>query len=172
MPASSSTSWICSTWSTAHSGSSMACLSSEGVSRAYFPIMLMGIGYGATVTIWYGGDYNPEQWPQEVWAEDMKLMTDCGVSLVSVGIFAWASVEPRPGVFEFGWFDRVMEHLAGAGVGVSLATMTASPPAWLSTAYPEMLPETAEGTRLWHGSRQHYCPSSPVYREHAARLVE
>lgn len=124
------------------------------------------------MTIWYGGDYNPEQWPQDVWAQDMELMTECGVSLVSVGIFAWASVEPRSGVFEFGWFDRVMDNLAAAGVGASLATMTASPPPWLSTAYPEILPQTAEGTRLWHGSRQHYCPSSPVYREHAARLVE
>jgi len=124
------------------------------------------------MTIWYGGDYNPEQWPQEVWAEDMKLMTECGVNLVSVGIFSWASVEPRPGQFEFGWFDRLMENLAEAGVGASLATMTASPPPWLSLRYPETLPEKQDGTRLWPGSRQHYCPSSPVYREHAARLVE
>jgi beta-galactosidase len=124
------------------------------------------------VTIWYGGDYNPEQWPREVWAEDMKLMGECRVSLVSVGIFSWASVEPRPGQFEFGWFDRVMDNLSEAGVGASLATMTASPPPWLSSRYPEMLPETEAGTRLWPGSRQHYCPSSPVYRDHAGRLVE
>ena len=124
------------------------------------------------VKIWYGGDYNPEQWPREVWAEDMKLMSECEVSLVSVGIFAWASVEPQPGRFEFGWFDRVMDNLAEAGVGASLATMTASPPAWLSLRYPESLPQRQDGTRLWSGGRQHYCPSSPVYREHAARLVD
>src|SRR5690242_4870461 len=122
--------------------------------------------------IMFGGDYNPEQWPEEIWAEDMKLMVDAGVSLVSVGIFSWASVEPRPGEFDFGWFDRVMDHLAGAGIGASLATMTASPPPWLAHQHPETLPERADGVRLWPGARQQYCPSSPVYRAHAARLVE
>ena len=68
--------------------------------------------------IMFGGDYNPEQWPEHVWAEDMKLMADAGVSLVSVGIFSWATVEPRPGEYDFGWFDRVMDHLADAGIGV------------------------------------------------------
>ena len=23
--------------------------------------------------IWYGGDYNPDQWPEEVWDEDVAL---------------------------------------------------------------------------------------------------
>ncbi|NUO56579.1 MAG: beta-galactosidase [Hamadaea sp.] len=122
--------------------------------------------------IHYGGDYNPEQWSPEVWAEDMKLMTDAGVSLVSVGIFSWATVEPAPGAYDFGWFDQVMDNLAQHGVGASLATMTASPPPWLSVKHPEILPERADGTRLWPGSRQHYCPSSPIYREYAGRLVE
>ncbi|MGS2616423.1 beta-galactosidase [Micromonospora sp. LZ34] len=122
--------------------------------------------------ILFGGDYNPEQWPEDVWAEDMKLMTEAGVSLVSVGIFAWAQVEPRPGEYDFGWFDRVLDHLAEAGIGASLATMTASPPPWLSRLHPEVLPRRIDGVRLWPGARQHYCPSSPVYREHAGRLVE
>ncbi|MGH3658103.1 MAG: beta-galactosidase, partial [Micromonosporaceae bacterium] len=82
--------------------------------------------------IQFGGDYNPEQWPEEVWAEDMKLMSSAEVSLVSVGIFSWATVEPRPGEYDFGWFDRVMDNLAGAGIRASLATMTASPPPWLA----------------------------------------
>jgi beta-galactosidase len=120
----------------------------------------------------YGGDYNPEQWPSSVWAQDHALMKEAGVNLVSVGIFAWALVEPRPGVFDLGWFDEVMDGLAGAGVSASLATMTASPPPWLANLHPETLPERADGVRLWPGGRQHYCPSSPVYREHTARLVE
>ena len=36
--------------------------------------------------IWYGGDYNPEQWPEEVWPEDVRLMQQAGVNLVSIGI--------------------------------------------------------------------------------------
>ena len=127
---------------------------------------------GRTSRIHFGGDYNPEQWPEEVWAEDTKLMQEAGVSMVTAGIFSWAKVEPRPGEYDFGWFDRVMDRLAAAGIQVCLATMTASPPPWLSHRHPEVLPEAADGTRSWPGGRQHYCPSSPVYREHAARLVE
>lgn len=120
----------------------------------------------------FGGDYNPEQWPEEVWAEDLKLMKTAHVTMVTAGIFSWARVEPRSGAWDFGWFDRVMDGLAGAGIAVCLATMTASPPPWLSRAHPEILPEDADGRRRWPGGRQHYCPSSPVYRAHAVRLVE
>lgn len=122
--------------------------------------------------IGYGGDYNPEHWPESVRAEDLTLMADAGVSLVTAGIFSWAEVEPREGEYDFGYFDRVMDGLADTGVRVCLATMTASPPPWLAQKYPETLPRTADGTILWPGGRQHFCPSSPIYREHAGRLVE
>ncbi|MCO5997311.1 beta-galactosidase [Actinoallomurus rhizosphaericola] len=124
------------------------------------------------VGIAYGGDYNPEQWPEEVWDEDVRLMREAGVSLVSVGIFSWASVEPRPGEYDFGWLDRVLDRLAEGGVAACLATMTASPPPWLTTLHPEMLTVRADGSTISPGGRQHYCPSSPVYREHAVRLAE
>ncbi|AIA04072.1 beta-galactosidase [Streptomyces noursei] len=120
----------------------------------------------------FGGDYNPEHWPEEVWAEDLALMKAAHVSMVTAGIFSWAKVEPRPGEWDFGWFDRVMDGLAGAGIAVCLATMTASPPPWLSRAHPEILPEGPDGQRRWPGARQHFCPSSPVFRAHAVRLVE
>ncbi|GAA0322005.1 beta-galactosidase [Actinoallomurus spadix] len=119
----------------------------------------------------YGGDYNPEQWPEEVWDEDVRLMREAGVSLVSVGIFSWASVEPRPGEYAFGWLDRVLDRLADGGVAACLATMTASPPPWLTASHPEMLTVRADGSTITPGGRQHYCPSSPVYREHAVRLA-
>ncbi|MFC4496113.1 beta-galactosidase [Streptomyces ovatisporus] len=122
--------------------------------------------------IHYGGDYNPEQWPEEVWAEDTRLMKEAGVTMVTAGIFSWARVEPRPGDYDFGWFDRVMDRLGESGIRVCLATMTASPPPWLSALHPEVLPETGDGRRRWPGGRQHYCPSSPVYRTYATRLVE
>ena len=120
----------------------------------------------------YGGDYNPEQWPREVWQEDVRLMKQAGVSMVSVGIFGWALVEPRPGEFDFGWFDEVLDTLADGGVAASVATMTASPPPWLARRHPETLPQRADGTVLWPGGRQAFCPSSPIYREHAMRLVD
>ncbi|MFC7305640.1 beta-galactosidase [Streptomyces monticola] len=120
----------------------------------------------------YGGDYNPEQWGPDVHAEDMELMRVAGVNLATVGIFSWAQAEPAPGVYEFGWLDGHLDRLAEAGVAVSLATMTASPPPWLARLHPETLPVLADGTRLYPGSRQHWCPSSPVFRSYAVRLAE
>jgi len=120
----------------------------------------------------YGGDYNPEQWPREVWAEDIRLMQEAGVSLVSLGIFSWALLEPEQGRFDLDWLAEVLDQLHAGGIRVDLATATASPPPWLSLRYPETLPVRADGTRLWPGGRQAWCPSSPVFRERALALVE
>ncbi|SNY62824.1 beta-galactosidase [Paractinoplanes atraurantiacus] len=121
--------------------------------------------------IWYGGDYNPEQWPREVWDEDASLMRTAGVNLATVGVFSWSRLEPRDGEFDFEWLDVVLEKLHAAGVRADLATATASPPPWLTLKHPEILPVTASGVRLSTGSRQQYCPSSPLYRGYATRLV-
>ena len=120
----------------------------------------------------YGGDYSAEQWPEEVWADDMRLMKAAGVNLVTVGVFAWAMLETAPGRYEFGWLDRLMDQLAAHGVAVDLATATASPPPWFSHAHPGSLPVDADGNRLWYGSRQTFCPSSPAFRGAAVSLVE
>jgi beta-galactosidase len=119
----------------------------------------------------FGGDYNPEQWPEEVWHEDLRLMRAAGVNLVTVGVFSWARIEPRPGARDFGWLDRVMELLHGGGIMVDLATATAAPPPWLGHRWPETLPVDADGRRLWYGARGHFCPSAPAYRERAIALV-
>ena len=122
--------------------------------------------------LFYGGDYNPEQWPEEVWAEDVRLMREAGVNLVTLGVFSWALVEPEPGRYEFGWLDRVVELLRSHGIAIDLATPTAAPPAWLIRRHPDVLPVTAEGVRLEFGSRRHYCPSSPIFREASVRIAE
>jgi len=119
----------------------------------------------------YGGDYNPEQWPEEVWDEDVRLMREAGVNLVSLGIYSWAKLEPRPGEYEFGWLDRIISLLHEGGVMVNLATATASPPPWLAALHPESLPVTQDGVILHPGSRQQYCPSSAAYKERASELV-
>lgn len=119
----------------------------------------------------YGGDYNPEQWPEEVWHDDVQLMREAGVNLVSLGIFSWAKLEPRPGEYDFAWLDRIIDLLYENGVMVDLATATASPPPWLARLHPESLPVTEDGLVLYPGGRQHYCPSSAAYRERATGLV-
>lgn len=119
----------------------------------------------------YGGDYNPEQWPEDIRRADLELMREAGVSLLSVGIFSWAWLEPAEGSYNFAWLDTVLDNLAANGIKVALATATASPPPWLSRKYPEILPVTADGSTLGPGSRRHYSPSSSVYREYAAKMT-
>jgi beta-galactosidase len=119
----------------------------------------------------YGGDYNPEQWPREAWAEDVRLMREAGVTVATVGVFSWALLEPEQDRFDLGWMAEVLDLLHDNGVAADLATGTASPPPWLSHRYPETLPQRADGARLWPGGRQAWCPSSPVFRERALSLV-
>jgi beta-galactosidase len=120
----------------------------------------------------YGGDYYPEQWPEEVWVEDVRLMREAGVNLVSVGIFAWALLEPREGEYDFGWLDRVLDLLHEAGIAVDLGTPTAAPPAWFFKRHPQARPVTREGQQLGLGARQSICPSSPAYHTAAVRITE
>ena len=119
----------------------------------------------------YGGDYNPEQWDRAVWAEDMRLMRQAGVNLVTVGVFAWSAAGAAQGRYEFGWLDEVLDLLHRDGIRVDLATPTASPPPWFSLAHPDALPVTADGVRLSHGSRDTYCPSAPAYRARRAGIA-
>jgi beta-galactosidase len=119
----------------------------------------------------YGGDYNPEQWPEDVWVEDVALMRRARVNLVTIGVFAWSRLEPERGRYTFGWLDRVLDLLHGGGVKVCLATPTASPPPWFSMAHPDALPVNADGVRLVHGSRDTYCASAPAYRQAALSIA-
>jgi len=122
--------------------------------------------------ILYGCDYNPEQWSEDIWQEDMRLMRLAHVNMVSINIFSWALIEPEPGHYHFDQLDRIMDLLHKNGITADLATATASPPTWMSRLYPTMLPVTHEGVRMTHGSRQHYCPNSPDFHRKTAELVQ
>ncbi|KQQ82256.1 beta-galactosidase [Arthrobacter sp. Leaf137] len=120
----------------------------------------------------YGGDYNPEQWPREVWVEDIALMREAGINLVSVGIFSWVLLEPREGEYDFEWLDHLVGLLTDAGISIDLGTPTAAPPAWFWKKYPQAHPVTRDGLTLGHGSRGMAAPSSPDYRRAAVNITE
>lgn len=115
----------------------------------------------------HGADYNPDQWKDtpEVWDEDMRLMKLAHTNSMSVGIFAWAALEPEEGRFEFGWLDEIMDKLYKNNAYVILATPTGARPAWMSAKYPEVLRVQANRRRNLHGIRHNHCYTSPVYRE-------
>ncbi|WP_460663709.1 beta-galactosidase [Kribbella swartbergensis] len=132
----------------------------------------MGAGWLPGISsISYGGDYNPEQWPEETWPEDIELMRQAGVNLVSIGVFSWALIEPRPGEYDFGWMDRLFALLHDAGIRISLGTPTASPPAWFFHQHPEARVVTRDGTVLGFGSRGMASPSSPAYRDASTSIA-
>ncbi|HTJ36224.1 MAG TPA: beta-galactosidase [Dactylosporangium sp.] len=127
---------------------------------------------GGLAGIAYGGDYTPEQWPEEVWASDVELMRDAGVNLVSLGMFNWALLEPAPGVYTFEWLDRVLELLHGAGIRVDLGTPSAAPPPWFARHNPGARLVDRAGHTLGQGGRQSFCPSSPEYAAAAANIAD
>jgi beta-galactosidase len=118
-----------------------------------------------------GCDYNPEQWSPDVWREDAALMRRAGVDLVAVNIFGWSNLEPSPGEYRFDDLDEVVELMHAHGIRVNLGTGTSSPPPWLTTLYPDVLPVAEDGTTRFPGGRQAWCPSSPVFRDRALDLV-
>jgi len=119
----------------------------------------------------FGGDYNPEQWAPEVWREDVRLMGEAGVNMVTLGVFAWGLLEPSDEEYAWGWFDEVIGLLAGAGIAIDLATPTAAPPSWLLHQHPEVLLVDEHLVRRAPGSRLGWCPSSPVFRGYALRIA-
>jgi beta-galactosidase len=121
--------------------------------------------------LWYGGDYSPEQWPPETWDEDVRLMQAAHFNVATVGVFAWASMQPAEDRFTFEWLDSVLDKLTAGGRSVVLATPSMAQPAWMSRAYPDMLRADATGTRRHHGRRANYCPNSPDYRRLAAGIA-
>ncbi len=120
----------------------------------------------------YGADYNPEQWDEKIWQDDVRLMKKAGVNLVSIGIFSWALIQPDEKTYNFSWLDQIVNLLYENGIFINLATATAAQPAWASVKYPDILPVDEKGIKFSHGSRQTYCPNSPNYKRLSKNLVE
>ena len=122
--------------------------------------------------IYFGGDYNPDQWDEATIAEDMRLFKEAGINLVILPVFSWAKLEPDEGVYDFEWLDKIIDTIWSNGIRVCLATPTVAQPAWLSTRYPEVLPVDIQGRRRTHGMRVMFCVNSLKYRERAAAIAE
>lgn len=115
--------------------------------------------------------YYPEHWPEEMWEDDFKRMRELGFSIVRMAEFAWSIFEPEEGSFSFAFFDRVLDLAHKHGLKVVLGTPTATPPAWLTHKYPEVLNVSQDGVQFQHGQRRHYNYNAPIYRELSARIV-
>jgi beta-galactosidase len=122
--------------------------------------------------IYYGGDYNPEQWDEKIWFDDVRLMKKANVNLITIGVFSWATLQSDDENYHFEWLDKIIDLLYKNGIYIDLATATASPPAWLIKRYPDILPVDYHGIKYSFGSRQSYCPNNENYRSYALKLTE
>jgi beta-galactosidase len=115
----------------------------------------------------HGCDYNPDQWLDrpDILAEDIAYMKEAGVNCVSLGIFAWAALEPAEGTYDFGWLGNIIENLHQNGILTILATPSGARPAWMAKRYPEVLRVGPDLVRNEMGDRHNHCYTSPVYRE-------
>ncbi|HUC91217.1 MAG TPA: beta-galactosidase [Paenibacillus sp.] len=127
--------------------------------------------------IWYGGDYNPEQWDDaEIWSEDIRMFKLAGIDVATLNVFSWALNQPNEDTYDFAWLDETIDRLYRNGICTCLATSTGAHPAWMAKKYPDVLRVDYQGRKRKFGGRHNSCPNSPTYRKYsqliAAKLAE
>ena len=120
----------------------------------------------------YGGDYNPEQWPEEIWADDMRLLKEANIDIVTLNVFSWAALQPSEETYDFSKLDKIMEMVRDNGLQVCLATSTGAHPAWMAKKYPDILRTEFNGLKRKFGGRHNSCPNSPTYEKYSVRLAK
>lgn len=97
----------------------------------------------------YGGDYNPEQWPEETWAEDIKVFKQADINSATINVFSWALLEPQEGKYDFTKLDKIIKELTTADFDIVLATSTAAMPAWMFKKYPDVARSTTKDVAMY-----------------------
>ncbi|MEA5013211.1 MAG: beta-galactosidase [Candidatus Limiplasma sp.] len=121
--------------------------------------------------ILHGGDYNPGQWPREIWAEDMRMLKQADINSATVNVFSWARIQPSEEIYDFAELDEIIGMLGKERFDIVLATSTGALPAWMVKRYPEVARTDYQGRRHTFGQRHNACPNSPVYQKYAAKLA-
>ena len=120
----------------------------------------------------YGGDYNPEQYPEEIWEEDMRLLKKAHIDILTLNVFSWAALQPSENEYNFEKLDKIMNIVKENGFKVCLATSTAAHPAWMARKYPDILRVEFNGMKRKFGGRHNSCPNSPTYRKYSVLLAK
>lgn len=130
------------------------------------------MAYGKSIgEILYGGDYNPEQWPRDVWEEDMRLIKKAHINIVTLNTFSWAALQPSEDSYYFDTLDQIMDYARKNELKICMATSTGAHPAWMAKRYPDILRTDFNGIKRKFGGRHNSCPNSPSYRKYAAKLA-
>lgn len=122
--------------------------------------------------MFYGGDYNPEQWDHETHLEDLRMFQLAGIDIATINVFSWALIQPDEVTYRFEKLDQLINRLYENGVYICLATSTAAHPAWMAKKYPDVLRVDADGRKRKFGGRHNSCPNSPTYRKYAEKIAD
>lgn len=122
--------------------------------------------------ILYGGDYNPEQWPKEIWLEDMQILHDAKMNSATINVFSWAKLQPDELTYDFTILDEVVEMLIKNNFQIVMGTSTAALPAWMSHRYPDVNRTDFYGIAHKFGHRHNACPNSPTFRKYSPLLAK
>lgn len=120
----------------------------------------------------YGGDYNPDQWPEQTWPEDIKVFKQADLNSATINIFSWGILEPSEGHYDFSKLDKIVQELSDSNFDIVMGTSTAAMPAWMFKKYPDVARVDYQGRRHVFGQRHNFCPSSKNYQKLAGDLVE
>ena len=121
--------------------------------------------------ILYGGDYNPNQWPREIWDEDMRMFRDARINSATINVFSWAKIQPAEDRYDFSELDDMVDMLSRGNYEIVLSTSTGALPAWMAAKYPEVERTDYEGRHHKFGHRHNACPNSPVFQKYSAALA-
>ena len=121
--------------------------------------------------ILFGGDYNPNQWPKEVWEQDMAYFKDAHINSATINVFSWAKIQPSENEYNFTELDEIVDMLSNENYDIVMATSTAALPAWMVKKYPETMSTDSEGRQHKFGARHNFCPNSLVYQKYAKALA-
>ena len=122
--------------------------------------------------ILYGGDYNPNQWPKEVWEQDMAYFKDARINSATINVFSWAKIQPSEEEYYFDELDEIVEMLSKENYDIVLATSTGAMPAWMYKRYPEVGRVDYQGRRHKFGQRHNACPNSLIFQKYARAMAE
>ncbi len=122
--------------------------------------------------VFYGGDYNPDQWPRDIWDEDVRLFKLANIDIATLPVFSWAHLQPDETHYDFEWLDEILDLLVKNGVYACMATSTAAHPAWMARRHPDVLRVDFHGRKRQYGARHNSCPNSPTYRHYAREMAK
>jgi beta-galactosidase len=141
-------------------------------------LVLIGILFlfeisGNSQQLYVGSNYHPhdDKNPEKI-KKDIELMKVAGFTSVRLGHLAWDSYEPSDGIFDFEWFDKVMDEFNLAGIKVILDIAIRPAPIWLHQKYPAISITDAGGDIKYPNHRYMEDVGDPDFQKYALRFTD